>query len=194
MFPYLEAERSWILVHENGRNLAFCSVYCAAEVSNYEYKVWNSELYTMIQQEMATIQQEGFDCIILGDPNGHIGNDARDIEDYAPDVNYNGTLLRDFILSTNLVLLNADKTRCSGVTTRRTMNSSSCLDYVLADTGANESIVSLTVDSDKEVLWGSDHSSLLLEINMGCIQRFPPPDAYSQSFGKNSVYICVHLR
>jgi len=181
MFPYLDAERSWILVHENGRNLAFCSVYCAAEVTNDQYKVWNSELYTMIQQEMATIQQEGFDCIILGDLNGHIGNDARGIEDNAPDINYNGTLLRDFISNTNLVLLNADKTRCSGVFTRRTMNSTSCLDYVLADAGANESIVSLTVDLDKEVLWGSDHSSLLLELNMGIIQRIPHPDAYSRA-------------
>jgi len=53
---------------------------------------------------MPTIHQEGFYCIILGDQNGHIGNDDRGIEVNAPDINYNRSLLRDLILNTNLLL------------------------------------------------------------------------------------------
>ena len=136
-------------------------------------------MYTMIQQEMATIQQEGFDCIILWDLNGHIGNDDRGIEINAPD-NYNRSLLRDLILNTNLLLINADKTRCSGVFTQRTVNSATCLDYVHADAGVKGSIVSVTVDSDKEILWGSDHSSILLELWMGNKQYLTPPAAFAQ--------------
>ena len=32
MHPYLDAEREWIIVHENGKKLAFFSIYLAAEV------------------------------------------------------------------------------------------------------------------------------------------------------------------
>ena len=33
MFPYLDAERDWILIHENSKKLAFCSVYMAANTT-----------------------------------------------------------------------------------------------------------------------------------------------------------------
>ena len=111
MYPYLDAERSWILVHENDKHIAFCSVYCAAEVPNEHYKMWNSELYAMIQQEMETIKGEGFDCVIMGDLNGHVGNDDKGIIGNSPDVNYNGRLLRDFVESNNLTMINADRNR-----------------------------------------------------------------------------------
>ena len=169
MFPNLEAERSWILVHENGKQIAFCSVYCAAEVHNEQFKIWNNELYMMIRYEMETIKSEGFDCIILGDLNGHVGNDDRGIEGNSPDINYNGKLLRDFIDSNDLIMINADKTRCSGLFTRTNSNSATCIDYVLADSNSEELIMQMTIDSNKEVLWGSDHSSVLIELNMGII-------------------------
>ena len=169
MFLHLEAERSWILVHENGRQIAFCSVYCAAEVQNEQFKIWNKELYIMIKHEMETIKGKGFDCIILGDLNGHVGNDDRDIEGNSPDINYNGKLLRDFIDSNGLIMINADKTRCSGLFTRTNSNSATCIDYVLADSNSEELIMQMTIDSNKEVLWGSDNSSVLIELNMGII-------------------------
>jgi len=169
MYPHLDAERSWLLVHENDRHVAFCSVYCAAEVGNDQFKVWNTELYIMIQQEVQTIQNEGFECIILGDLNGHVGNDDRGIKGNCPDINYNGQLLRDFIACNNLTMINADNSRCSGLFTRSTSNSATCIDYVLADNGANELIGQVSVDTNKEILWGSDHASLLIELDMGPI-------------------------
>lgn len=80
-------------------------------------KAWNTELYVMIQNEMETIKNEGFNCIILGDLNGHVGNDDQGIEGNHPNINYNGQLLRSFIDSNDLVMFNADKERCSGVFT-----------------------------------------------------------------------------
>ena len=55
MFPYLDAERSWVLVHEGGRNVAICSVYSAAEAPNSNFGTWNFELYAMITAEMSTM-------------------------------------------------------------------------------------------------------------------------------------------
>ena len=33
MFPYLDAERAWVLIH-----IAMCAVYCAAEVADGHFK------------------------------------------------------------------------------------------------------------------------------------------------------------
>ena len=30
-------------------------------------------MYECIQREMETLQQEGFECVLMGDLNGHIG-------------------------------------------------------------------------------------------------------------------------
>jgi len=49
MHPYLDAERSWVLVHEGGRNVAICSIYCAAEVAGSRYDTWNFDLYAMMK-------------------------------------------------------------------------------------------------------------------------------------------------
>ena len=120
------------------------------------------------------IYTEGFNCIILGDLNGHVGNDDQGIDGNHPDINYNGQLLRSFVNSNDLVMINADKERCSEVFTRETINSTTCLDYVLADANSNDLIVSLSVDTNKEVLWGSDHSSILLELSLGAITNSVP--------------------
>ena len=87
--------------------------------------------HAMIKQEMQIIKSDGFDCLIGGDLNGHVGNDIDGIPNNLPHVNFNGTLIRDFVSSSNLRIVNADRLRCNGVFTRVTANSISCLDYVL---------------------------------------------------------------
>ena len=59
MFPYLDAERDWVLVHEGGRDLAICSVYLAADVGGTEHIVWNADLINMIQAEMVALTEQG---------------------------------------------------------------------------------------------------------------------------------------
>ena len=66
------------------------------------------------------------------------------------------------------------KNVAQGFLLRETLNSASCLDYVLADTNPNDLIVGLSIDTNKEILWGSDHSSILQELNTGMIPNSVP--------------------
>ena len=106
--------------------MAVCSIYCAAEVHGSSYDTWNFDLYAMVSAEMGTIRNEGDECLIIGDFNGHIGCDAQGIPGNNPDINHNGTFVCDFIHYTGLNLVNSDQAQCSGVFTRATLNSISC--------------------------------------------------------------------
>ena len=75
MFQYLDAERDWILIHENSKNLALCSVYMAAEVVGGNFLSWNNDLYAMLTVELSFLRDDGY----MGDFNGHVGNNLHGI-------------------------------------------------------------------------------------------------------------------
>ena len=117
----------------------------------------------MINQEFQVIKADGFECLIVGDLNGHVGNDEEGISNNLPSVNFNGTLIRDFVSSSNMHIVNADESRCCGLYTRVTANSISCLDYVLENKEHN-TVSSMKVDVNSEVLGRSDHSAIFIEL------------------------------
>jgi hypothetical protein len=41
LFPYLDSESEWILIHEANAQIALCFVYCAAEIGGEEFKTRN---------------------------------------------------------------------------------------------------------------------------------------------------------
>ena len=55
--------------------------------------------------------------MIMGDFNGHIGDGEDGIRGNWSQVNSNGVLLKNFIKTNELVLINADKTRTTGLYT-----------------------------------------------------------------------------
>ena len=169
LHPYLDAERMWLLVHENNRKIAFCTVYCAAEVPDGSFKQWNMDLFSMIKTELDTVRNDGYDCIVLGDLNGHVGCDIKGIPGNRPDINYNGTLIRDFVDTSDMSIANADKNKCSGLFTRVTANSQTCIDYVLVDKANIYLVDSMVINVNNETLWGSDHSAILVELNLGTV-------------------------
>ena len=67
MHHYLDAERDWVLIHENSKKLAFCSIYMAAEIADSGFLVWNNDLYAMITAELSLLRDDGYLCIFLGD-------------------------------------------------------------------------------------------------------------------------------
>ena len=60
MYPYLDNEREWILIHENNSNVAICFVYLAAEVGGDNFHVWTAELCAMLQAEITTLREDGY--------------------------------------------------------------------------------------------------------------------------------------
>ena len=99
-----------------------------------------------------------------------LGCDAQGIPGNNPDINHNGALVRDFIHYTGLNLVNSDQARCSGVFTRATLNSISCLDLVLEDDKVGELVEELFIDENNEVLGGSDHSALFVTLKNNITQ------------------------
>ena len=119
MFPYLDAEREWILIHEMNKKLAICSVYMAAEVVGATFLSWNNDLYAMLSSELSFLRDDGYICVLMGDFNGHIGNDSYGITGNHSHINDNGRLVRNFVTDNRLTLVNADQRRCNGLFTRR---------------------------------------------------------------------------
>ena len=115
MYPYLDNEREWILIHENDSNVAVCFVYLAAEVSGDDFQVWNAELCAMLQSEITILREDGYTCSLVGDFNGHIGVDSQGIPGNNSDVNSNGRLIRNFVASYGLRVVNGDVDHCEGV-------------------------------------------------------------------------------
>ena len=93
MYPYLDNEREWILIHENDSKVALCFVYLAAEVGGDIFQVWNAELCAMLQSEISTLREDGYTCSLAGDFNGHIGADSQGIPGNNRDINSNGRLV-----------------------------------------------------------------------------------------------------
>ena len=130
MFPYLDAEREWILIHEMNKKLALCSVYMAAEVVGGNFLSWNNDLYAMLSSELSFLRDDGYICVLMGDFNGHIGNDLYGITGNHIHINDNGRLVRNFATDNNLTLVNANQRRCDSLFTRRGYMSNSVLDLI----------------------------------------------------------------
>ena len=105
----------------------------AAEEISAEYIAWNADLLSMIQAELASLRGQGYSCVLMGDFNGHIECDAQGVAGNLPYINHNGRLARDFCSCNDLLVVNADKSRCTGIFMRVVTNSVSLLDLVAED-------------------------------------------------------------
>ena len=170
--PWVDNERTWIIIHN--LHLAICSVYMAAEVaSSTAYKDWNRELYGCIGNEISSLEQDGYGCIVIGDFNAHIGDAPEGIPGNRPGVNSNGRLLLEFATDHGLVILNRDRDLCEGLFSRITPTSSTILDYALVSKAVLPGVLRMCVDDDVELLAGSDHVALRLDINMSGLNPVP---------------------
>ena len=72
MYPYLDNEQEWILIHENDSNVAVCLVYLAAEVGGDNFQVWNAELCAMLQSEITILREDRYTCSLVGGPGTRV--------------------------------------------------------------------------------------------------------------------------
>ena len=166
MYPYLDTEREWILIHENNSSVALCFVYLAAEVEGENFQVWNAELCAMLQAEITTLREDGYMCSLAGDFNGHIGADSQGIPGNNIDINSNGRLIRSFISANDLRIVNSDAERCKGLFTWITHNSVSALDLVLEDDTDDLLVTEMSKETFGEILGGSDHSTIFYKLRI----------------------------
>ena len=103
------------------------------------------------------------DILVLGDFNAHI-----EVIGYQK-LNKNGESLLNILEKCNLVMLNLDDTKTTGIVTWQRGNQQSTIDYVLANFSMAEKIRSMNIDEDQEVLAISDHNliSVNIEIRKG---------------------------
>ena len=164
---WVNNERVWILIQNSLCKVAICSVYMACESPiNPGFKTWNDIIYSEIGKELKILEKDGYKCAIVGDLNAHVGVPPRGIEGNREGVNYNGKKLLNFIESNNLSMINKDKRLCSGTFTRITPHSSSILDYLLVSKNMGNDVIRMGIDTDVELLSGSDHVALRFDIKI----------------------------
>jgi hypothetical protein len=69
-------------------------------------------------------------------------------------------------------VVNADKSRCKGIFTRVVSNSVSLLDLVVEDGNPCGVVHSMVIDEFNNLLGGSDHSVLIVTVNMGTNEKY----------------------
>ena len=136
------------------------------EIGGEDFKTWNRELMAMIQTELDTLKEQGYCALLAGDFNAHVGNDSQGIPRNNKDIDWNGKLVREFIHTNNLSIVNKDQNRCNGGFTRITSNSMSILDLVLEDSIAGHIVDKLEIDEYGDVLGGSDHAALFFSVRL----------------------------
>ena len=135
-FPEVSHEKKWVLIHEGNSKVAVCASFLAAQVpGNAGFKDWTIMIYNSIQKDMRCLVQKGDRCILVGDYDGHIGDDEEGIPGNKESINLNGSLLRTFVKSNHLELINADEELTTGKFTRSAAGNSTILDLAMTTPG-----------------------------------------------------------
>jgi exonuclease III len=172
---FVDRERCWVIFETPGFKTAVCAVYMGCQYSDNRHTLWNTRIYSVIMQEQADLRKKGFRICHMGDFNGHVGCDPRvGIRGNKYNVNENGQMIRDFVLQSELVLVNGMcrargscfshvcDSVCSGLWTRQMGNISTIVDYILVSAEHAESIVSMKVDDSGDYGGDSDHNMIFI--------------------------------
>ena len=139
----------------------------AAEVTtNDDFMAWNDSLYEALQGELRTLELEGYQCMIMGVMNTHVGVPPRGIAGNRQGVNTNGIKLLNFIDNNDLVLMNKEANVCTGLFTRISPQSCSILDYVLATRDMVPKVKRMVIDEEGMWCSGSDHVGIRVDITL----------------------------
>ena len=120
----------------------------------------------MLQTEITTIREDGYTSSLAGDFNGHIRADSHGKPVNNRDINSNGRLIRNFVSSNDLRIVNKDTERCKGLFTQITHNSVSALDLVLEDDKEDFLVTEMSIDTFGKILGGSDHSAIFYKLKI----------------------------
>ena len=184
----LQGERQWRCLRLGRKNLAVCVFY--GGVQNGETKFtkngnlfkvsnndWNSALYTLLSREIDVFKSQGYEILLLGDTNGHLGKQHN--PKCAHDLNSNGELYVNHVEENELVNLNVEKKRsgrtkesresgvggrnlCSGRWTYMEGCKRSIVDYAACSQDFLEMNVGMRIYDKGELSFVSDHCPIMV--------------------------------
>ena len=160
---YVQTERGWILSKNFKTTTATCFIYAGyqnTENSNYS---WNEGIYKIISKEQTNYQNMGYRVLIIGDLNGHIGNQKDGIRNNNPKINPNGQLIINYTKTHNLMILNKNE-KTSGLWTRQANGSNTILDYALLDKQYKKDFISMEIDDNGDFPTQSDHNWIFITL------------------------------
>ena len=121
-------------------------------------------IYATLQHEFRQLENEGYQCLIIGDFNAHVGGPPEGIEGNHGTINSNGKRLLNFVNDNNLEIVNKNKSICPVTCTRNVRHSKSLLDYALVSKTLMPKVIRMGIDNNVELLSGSDHHALRIDL------------------------------
>ena len=169
---FVRNERAWKTVESVHGKTAVCGVYAACQAGDDGNGPWNDILYSVLRSEVTALRQEGFRVILLGDFNGHVGNQPGiGIEGNKPEINRNGRRFLDFLAETNCVHVNGYQDLTTGLWTRQQGGSSTVIDFSVVAREHLSSVLSLLIDDQGLYGGSSDHNWMFLDVSDSIVKK-----------------------
>ena len=162
-------ERAWLTVKTKTEKLAIGFVYVAAEnrseTNKEKFSKLNDSIYEVLDEDIRKLRKEGFKIMLNGDHNGWVGCGQGGIPGNRKEVNTNGRRFMDFLDRSGMVHLNGTS-KCTGLYTRHSSNSSTVLDYVSVRKEDLPLVKSVFVDENSSLGGNSDHVFLITTLEL----------------------------
>ena len=160
--PNTAKETQWVIVKlDNQRKIAIGTVYM--NTNKPEHEDLNSRICESICTNGAKLREEGCEIMIIGDFNGHLGEES--IEG-GGSLNGNGRRVLEICDILGLRLINGSE-KCDGKYTWNRGTEKSIIDYVLCSSWVENKLEYMKIHTD-ELSIGSDHNWITLEIKVDC--------------------------
>ena len=166
---FVAKERAWITVKTKTEKLAVGFVYVAAEnrseINKERFNKWNDSIYEVLDEDIMKLRREGFKIMLNRDMNGWVGCGQGGIPGNRKEVNTNGRRFMDFLERSGMIHLNGTS-KCTGLYTRHSSNSSTVLDYVSVRKEDLPLVKSVFVDENSSLGGNSDHVFLITTLEI----------------------------
>lgn len=156
-------ENMWLSIQCKEGTLALGTVYMGIG----KHTEWNDRIEQTLVEDIQQHQTEGAKVLLLGDFNGHIGEQEGGVQGTLHETDENGRRVIRIMQGNNLVMLNGSD-KCSGKWTRmRGGQKPSIIDYALVEEHNREMVHQMEIDdSGKGLADSTDHSWIELQIKM----------------------------
>ncbi len=143
----------WVGISTRERKVAVAEIYLLVEESQAA-RYYNTVALQDLQEQIGTLQNNGWSILLMGDFNGHIGDY---IQGNKPGVDTTGRNILALSQTRDLVILNAAQV-CRGLWTWHRGDQHSVVDYIVVSQDIGEVVTQLVIDDEGENECQSDHN------------------------------------